>query len=73
MRSEDIAHRIFASAEELLNADFKIGPACLLLDVTLPEATGLELQSVLGQRGHPWPVIFMTGFGTILSPPRIIR
>ena len=65
LRAEGIAHRIFASAEEFLNADLEIGPACLLLDVTLPEATGLELQSVLGQRGHPWPVIFMTGFGTI--------
>ncbi|WP_259698670.1 response regulator transcription factor [Pseudomonas frederiksbergensis] len=36
-----------------------------MLDISLPEATGLELQSTLGQRGHPWPVIFMTGFGTI--------
>ncbi|MCO8310942.1 response regulator [Pseudomonas mandelii] len=65
LRAEGIAHRIFTSAEELLNADLDIGPACLLLDVSLPEATGLELQSALGQRGSPWPVIFMTGFGTI--------
>ncbi|MDD2104152.1 response regulator [Pseudomonas putida] len=65
LRAEGIAHRIFTSAEELLNADLDIGPACLLLDISLPEATGLELQSALGQRGHPWPVIFMTGFGTI--------
>ena len=65
LRAEGIAHRIFTSAEELLNADLDIGPACLLLDISLPEATGLELQSTLGQRGHPWPVIFMTGFGTI--------
>ncbi|MGY4664183.1 FixJ family two-component response regulator/DNA-binding winged helix-turn-helix (wHTH) protein [Pseudomonas chlororaphis] len=65
LRAEGIVHRIFASAEELLNADLDMGPACLLLDISLPEATGLELQSALGQRGHPWPVIFMTGFGTI--------
>lgn len=65
LRAEGIAHRIFTSAEELLNADLDIGPACLLLDVSLPETTGLELQSALGQRGYPWPVIFMTGFGTI--------
>ncbi|WP_095055266.1 response regulator [Pseudomonas sp. Irchel s3b2] len=65
LRAEGIVHRIFASAEELLGADLNIGPACLLLDISLPEATGLELQSALGQRGHPWPVIFMTGFGTI--------
>ena len=65
LRAEGIVHRIFASAEELLSADLDIGPACLLLDVSLPEATGLELQSTLGRRGLPWPVIFMTGFGTI--------
>lgn len=65
LRAEGIAHRIFASAEELLGADLNIGPACLLLDISLPETTGLELQSALGQRGHPWPIIFMTGFGTI--------
>ncbi|MDQ0123583.1 FixJ family two-component response regulator [Pseudomonas lini] len=65
LRAEGIAHRIFASAEELLGAELDIGPACLLLDVSLPQATGLELQSALGERGHPWPVIFMTGFGTI--------
>lgn len=65
LRAECIAHRMFSSAEELLNVDLDIGPACLLLDISLPEATGLELQSALGQRGHPWPVIFMTGFGTI--------
>ncbi|MGF6553722.1 FixJ family two-component response regulator [Pseudomonas sp. S30_BP2TU TE3576] len=65
LRAEGIVHRIFASAEELLSADLDIGPACLLLDVSLPEATGLELQSALGRRGLPWPVIFMTGFGTI--------
>ncbi|MBD9564025.1 response regulator [Pseudomonas sp. PDM09] len=49
----------------MLDADLNIGPAYLLLDISLPEATGLELQSTLGQCGHPWPVIFMTGFGTI--------
>jgi FixJ family two-component response regulator len=65
LRAEGIVHQIFASAEELLGAALDIGPACLLLDISLPEATGLELQSTLGQRGHPWPVIFMTGFGTI--------
>lgn len=65
LRAEGIAHRIFASAEELLDAELDIGPACLLLDVRLPQATGLELQSALGERGHPWPVVFMTGFGTI--------
>ncbi|TVT86026.1 response regulator [Pseudomonas sp. H3(2019)] len=65
LRAENIEHRIFQSAEELLDAEIANGPACLLLDVSLPEATGLQLQAALTERGHPWPVIFMTGHGTI--------
>ena len=42
LRAEGIEHRIFQSAEELLEADIANGPACLLLDVSLPETTGLQ-------------------------------
>ena len=65
LRAEGIVHRTFASAEALLDADPDVGPACLLLDVNLPETTGLQLQAALGERGRPWPIVFMTGFGTI--------
>ncbi|MEL1086877.1 response regulator [Pseudomonas sp. OB66] len=65
LRAEGIEHRIFQSAEEMLEADIANGPACLLLDVSLPETTGLQLQAALNERGLPWPVIFMTGHGTI--------
>jgi len=65
LRAEGIEHRIFQSAEELLEADIANGPACLLLDVSLPETTGLQLQAALNERGLPWPMIFMTGHGTI--------
>lgn len=65
LRAEGIEHRIFQSAEELLEANLDNGPACLLLDVSLPDTTGLQLQAALNECGHPWPVIFMTGHGTI--------
>jgi FixJ family two-component response regulator len=38
---------------------------CLLLDVRMPEMTGLELQQQLNVRGWRIPVIFITGHGTV--------
>jgi two-component system, LuxR family, response regulator FixJ len=38
---------------------------CLLLDVRMPQMTGLELQQQLNVRGWRIPVIFITGHGTI--------
>jgi FixJ family two-component response regulator len=40
-------------------------PACLLLDVQLPDIDGLNLQQRLIERGSSLPVIFMTGHGNI--------
>jgi two-component system response regulator FixJ len=38
---------------------------CLLLDVQMPQMTGLELQQQLNVRGWRIPVIFLTGHGTV--------
>jgi len=38
---------------------------CLLLDIRMPQMTGLELQQQLNVRGWPIPVIFITGHGTV--------
>ena len=38
---------------------------CLLLDVQMPQMTGLELQQQLDLRGWRIPVIFITGHGTV--------
>ncbi|MFK0312175.1 response regulator [Pseudomonas sp. NPDC090233] len=64
-RSQDIAHRLYASAEALFDDQLDTPYACLLLDMNLPEASGLEVQEALRRLDLPWPIIFMTGFGTI--------
>jgi two-component system, LuxR family, response regulator FixJ len=38
---------------------------CLLLDIRMPQMTGLELQQQLNIRGWRIPVIFITGHGTV--------
>lgn len=73
LRAEDIPHALFDSAEEFLGASLPCRPACLLLDVGLPVATGLDLQAELTRRGQPWPIVFMTGAGTIPMSVQAIK
>jgi FixJ family two-component response regulator len=58
--------RIFSSASEFLKADFQpdaIG--CLVLDVKMPGMTGMELQEELMKRDLTFPIVFITGHGTV--------
>lgn len=55
----------FCSTPELLVADILDSPGCLILDVRMPGASGLDLQRHLAQSGNPKPIIFLTGHGDI--------
>jgi FixJ family two-component response regulator len=55
----------FASTHELLEADVLDKPGCLILDVRMPGASGLDFQHQLAANGNPKPVIFLTGHGDI--------
>ncbi|ARO33930.1 response regulator nodulation NodW-like protein (plasmid) [Rhizobium sp. NXC14] len=55
----------FASTRELLDADILNRPGCLILDVRMPGASGLHLQSHLAENGIAKPIIFLTGHGDI--------
>ncbi len=56
---------LFASATEFLSRPRRRTPACLILDVSLPDLNGLELQRQLGEGAQELPIIFITGFGDI--------
>lgn len=56
---------LYRSASEFLEVEPSDGPACLVLDVRLPDTSGLELQEYLTRLNIPLPVILMTGFGDI--------
>jgi FixJ family two-component response regulator len=47
-------------------------PACLILDVELPDINGLEFQKQLSGEAHP-PIVFITGHGDIPSSVRAIQ
>ncbi|TAJ72420.1 MAG: response regulator transcription factor [Phenylobacterium sp.] len=62
----------YASAGDYARAATPTGPACLLLDVELPDINGLDLQSQLAGADHP-PIVFITGHGDIPSSVRAIK
>ncbi len=55
---------IFASAEEFLSRPRTLAPSCLVLDVSLPDLNGLDLQERIADR-IDMPIIFITGRGDI--------
>jgi FixJ family two-component response regulator len=55
----------FGSTQELLHADLPERPGCLILDVRMPGASGLDLQQHLTSNGSARPIIFLTGHGDI--------
>lgn len=58
--------RVFASARELLDAlPEREGLACLILDVRMPDLSGLHLQSELRNTKAILPIIFITGYGDV--------
>jgi len=55
----------FVGAEPFL-ASFKPGAGvCLILDVRMPDCSGLELQEEMTRRGYAIPIIFVTGHGDV--------
>jgi FixJ family two-component response regulator len=56
---------LFASISDFLKADPPDGPTCLVLDVRLPEQSGLDLQRELTAANRELPIIFITGHGDI--------
>jgi FixJ family two-component response regulator len=69
-RSLGMNAETFASGQEFLDlveAMPAFQPACLILDVQMPEVTGLEVQDQLTLRGSRFPVIFITAHEDIKS------
>jgi FixJ family two-component response regulator len=63
----------FGTAEEFLRNQEPDGPGCLILDVSLPGVSGLELQRKLADAGVRIPIIFITGHGDIPMTVRAIK
>jgi FixJ family two-component response regulator len=65
VRSLSIDVQLFASISEFLKSDPPDCPTCLVLDVRLPDQSGLDLQRELAAANREIPIIFVTGHGDI--------
>jgi FixJ family two-component response regulator len=63
----------FATAREFLAHPRINGPSCLVLDVTLPDLDGLELQRLIAGERPDMPIIFITGYGDIPMSVRAMK
>jgi FixJ family two-component response regulator len=64
---------VFASAREFLSRPRALGPSCLVLDVSLPDLNGLDLQKLLADRVADMPIIFITGYGDVPMTVRAMK
>ena len=65
LRAAGFAVTAFASAKEFLAQYDPETRGCLVLDLAMPEISGLDLQGILAGRGSLLPIIFLTAHGDI--------
>jgi FixJ family two-component response regulator len=71
--SSGLSVQTFGSAPEFVQAPRPDVPACLILDVELPDVSGLDLQTELAKSGIGMPIVFLTGHGDIPMSVRAIK
>ncbi len=73
LQSVGLEARHFTSASEFLRAKRPDAPGCLVLDVRLPDLSGLDLQQELANANVDLPVIFITGHADIRMTVRAMK
>jgi len=65
--------RTFDRASTFLDWTAPEGPGCLLLDVSLPDLNGLDLQARIADERPEMPIIFLTGYGDVPMTVRAMK
>ena len=65
LKSSGYCVEVFSSSEEFINKEKFDGVGCIILDVNLGGKSGLDLQEELLQESFQFPIIFITGKGSI--------
>ena len=71
--SVGLATQAYGAASEFLNANVADKPGCIVIDIRLPDMSGLEFQAQLTRMGVRLPVIMMTGYGDIPMTVRAMK
>ena len=72
LKAAGLRSESFETAEEFLQKKCD-GPGCLVLDVSLPGVSGLDLQRRLADAGVRIPIVFITGHGDIPMTVKAIK
>lgn len=73
LASVGIDSQLFGSTRELLDTGLPDRPSCLVLDLRLPGASGLELQTQLAEMDAGIPIIFITGHADVPTSVRAMK
>jgi len=73
LQGEGLPTKAFASATDFLNSCDPGMRGCLLLDVRMPQLSGLEVQRILAERKINIPIIFLTGYGDVPMSSQAFR
>ncbi len=73
LRSAGHDAKTFASALEFLGFSHPDAPGCLVLDIKMPKVSGLDLQGLLAEKGISFPIIFITGHGTVPASVKALK
>jgi FixJ family two-component response regulator len=73
LRCEGWKPETFASAQEFLGRPRPPVPSCLVLDVSLPGLSGLDLQKRLALERSDMPIIFITGYGDVRTSVQAMK
>jgi FixJ family two-component response regulator len=65
IRHSGFKAEVFSSARAFLDRPRAEGPSCLILDVTLPDLSGLDVQRYVAAEQASMPIIFITGYGDV--------
>jgi FixJ family two-component response regulator len=65
--------RTYGAARDFLDASLEDRPGCIVIDIRLPDMSGLEFQAQLNQLGVHLPVVMMTGYGDIPMTVRAMK
>ena len=72
LRQFGFVAQAFSSAEAFLASEVVGETRCLILDITMPGMSGLDLQQELVRRRHEIPIVFITGNGDRTVRPRLL-
>ena len=73
LRSAGYAVESFASAAAFLTRADHEPADCLVLDVTMPGTSGIELQTVLVAKGYDVPIVIITGHGDVPMASQVLK